>query len=349
MAKNECWSAGGGCDITLNEGDAAYFGAALDSGEAAEWSEFTGVALIDFAAASDGVMTRCTGFSLTVTPQDDGGASPVVVGDPLYFHDTTGVIDKAVNGGQFIGWAMVAVPSLATEICILLEQDPDYTRFMDEQLLEFGDGAAGKGGAGDFQMWFDLANGDMEMLTTTAACSLNINTDDAGEILMQRHDYGIGDHRAVRISPQITVDDATNAIMGLEICPGINDTIGGHHIVGLMSDIWIRGGVGDWTDVMRAAQFQITDNGVAGRTVTGPAILVRTWAQTHFTCTNGLYAFYSEAQGGTTAFAAWLHVDDDAGAQADLANAVGNVNAVIHVEIGATEGYIPVYDGYTPS
>ena len=160
MAKNECFSKGGGCEITLNEAALAYYGAALTSGEALEASELTGVALGDFTAATDGVFSVCAGFNLTVTGQDDGGAQAVAIGDPLYFHDTTGVVDKAVNGGEFIGWALATVDAQAsTLICVLLAQDPDYTRFMDEQLLEFGDGATGKGGAGDVLMYYQTAGG----------------------------------------------------------------------------------------------------------------------------------------------------------------------------------------------
>jgi hypothetical protein len=270
MAKNECWSKGGGCEITLNEADAAYYGAALDSGEPAEWTEFTGVALIDFAANANGVMTRCIGFTLTVTGQDDAGNQAVTVGDPLYFHDTTGVIDKAVNGGQFIGWATVAVNSGAsTDICVLLDQDPDYTRFMDEQLLEFGDGAAGKGGAGDVQFWFETDDNDFYSNNNLEGSRWYMNSGGStGRIDMQNHAYThtAGEQTGVRISPRLTVTGAPGpAIQALNVVPSIDDDIAAAYLIGINADVYMRGNNGTVTTVIRGVQSGISDENIAGR------------------------------------------------------------------------------------
>jgi len=273
MAKNECWSKGGGYELLMEEVKTDHPNTDIDSGEALRASEFTGVALVDIAADGSGTITRAMGFGLTVTATDDGGASAVALGDPLYYHSDTGAINKAVNDGYFIGWAWGVVASGSAVICVLLDQDPDYTRFMDEQLLEFGDGAGTKEDAGDVQIWFDLADQDFMVSDLLAGSDIRIDTTDDGRINLNSHVYGatIPDYEGiVRIRPEFGTDGALDACV-FNAHPVVADTVGGVNIVGIQADVDFRGGVGDWTGVMRAGQFQITDDGVAGRTITGPA------------------------------------------------------------------------------
>jgi len=353
MAKNECWSKGGGYELLMEEVKTDHPGT-LDSGEAFRASEFTGVALVDIADAGSGTITRAMGFGLTVAATDDGGASAVALGDPLYYHSDDGAVNKVVNDGYFIGWAWGVVASGSAVICVLLDQDPDYTRFMDEQLLEFGDGAGTKEDAGDVQIWFDLADQDFMVSNLLAGSDVRIDTTDDGRIELNSHTYGAtipNWEGIVRVNPTFGTANPALDVCTFNVQPLVLDTVTGTNIIGSQSDIYINGGVGDWSGVMRAGQFQVTDDAVAGRTIAGPVMMIRTWQQLIATVTNGVYAIYSDIATGGTGYTAWLWVGDDGGQQADLASAVSaTVIAVVTCEVdGAAVGYIPVYDGYTPA
>jgi len=182
MALNECVSAGGAKNPTINESDLTYYGASLDSGEPCVASEWSLTALWDASSGEDVVLDRWDAFKQDVEAKDDAGNSAVAIGDPLYYHASDGKINKKVNGGVFYGWAMGEVTSGSTaEICIWCGEDPDYTSFLDAQELKFGD---------DADVIFVFDGTTMQVLPAADDTVLEIGDADATQLSFDIKLYG---------------------------------------------------------------------------------------------------------------------------------------------------------------
>ena len=66
-------------------------------------------------------------FELSVTGQDERGDRRIAVGDPLYFHWDTGVIDGAPKNPIMIGYANgIVEPGETKSIHVLIDKSPTY-------------------------------------------------------------------------------------------------------------------------------------------------------------------------------------------------------------------------------
>ncbi len=158
-----------------------------------------------------------------------------------------------------------------------------------------------------------------------------------------------GDVIGFQSKPAVSVG-GTTTVYGAQISPRFADGIAGASLVGVQSDCILKGDSGNLSGDIRAFQGQLTDENVAGRTISGTASCFWAWQQlAAHTITGGVYVLHVSSAGGATPWSGLAKLPDDSGAIADLASAVSTVNAVVKIKVGSTVSYLVGYQSYTPT
>jgi hypothetical protein len=158
-----------------------------------------------------------------------------------------------------------------------------------------------------------------------------------------------GDVIGFQSKPNVSVG-GTTTVYGAQISPRFADDIAGGDLVGLQADCILKGNAGNLSGDVRAFQGQITDENLAGRTISGTVSCFWAWNQlAAHTITGGVYVLHVTAAGGATAWSGLAKLPDDGGNIADLASATATINAVVKIKVGSTVSYLAGYATYTPT
>jgi len=244
--------------------------------------------------------------------------------------------------------ANVATDDIITAAKMNLKLE-DYALIDDEELI-LGTGSDLKAKFDAAKILLTLAS-QFSFVVTGGHFALDTLEDDK-QVRLNCRDYAqtSGDSIGFQSRPRASVS-GTQTVYGGQFAPGYNDGIGGNSLVGLVADCYLKGSGGNLSGDIRAFQGQITDENSPGRIISGVSCILDAWQQlAAHTFTGGVYVLNVRAAGGATPWSGLMKLIDDGGNIADLASAVtGNPTGVIKIKVGDTEGYIPMYVGYTPA
>jgi len=186
----------------------------------------------------------------------------------------------------------------------------NYDLIDDEELL--------LGTGDDWKVTFDGA----KVLITLASQFSHVLTgghfsletlEDDKQIRLNVRDFAntSGDSIGFMTRPRANAS-GTQSVYGCQIAPGVNDTIGLNSIIGALVDIYLKGSSGILSGDLRAFQGQITDENVAGRTISGISSILDAWQQlAAHTFTGGVYVVNVRAAGGATPWSGLMKLPDD--------------------------------------
>lgn len=194
---------------------------------------------------------------------------------------------------------------------------------------------------GDYLTW-DASENTLVM----SADHFYIETDtDTKSLRLQFRDYPStsGDFNAVSIKPNLSVT-GTATLKGLEVSPRFADAVGGNTLIGVCTDLILKGDSGTLSGAMRCYQAQMTDENSAGRTVTGVASCYDGWHQlAGHTFTAGVFFLSCRTAGGATPWKGliWAQASGAGGV------VVSSDGMYRDPQDHAEAGYIDIYVGTT--
>lgn len=204
----------------------------------------------------------------------------------------------------------VATDDLITAAKMNLKLE-DYDLIDDQELL--------LGTGDDWKVTFDAA----KILITLASQFSHVVTgghfaletlEDTKRIRLNSRNYAAtsGDIMAFDSRPRANAS-GTQTIHGGFIGAGVNDAVALANIIGMLSDVYLKGSSGNISGDLRAFQGQITDENTAGRTISGIACMFDAWQQlAAHTFTGGVYVMNVRAAGGATPWSGLANLPDDA-------------------------------------
>lgn len=213
----------------------------------------------------------------------------------------------------------------------------DYDLVDDEEIL--------LGTGDDWKVTFD----GVKLLITLASQFSHVVTgghfaletlEDDKRIRLNSRNYAAtsGDLMAFDSRPRANAS-GTQTVIGCFLGPGANDTIALGNIIGLLSDVYLKGSSGNISGDLRALQGQITDENLGGRTIGGTACILDAWQQlAAHTFDGGVYVINVRAGGGATPWSGFAKLPDDSQVAAKgtpTATLPANT-AYIRVKIGDT-------------
>lgn len=186
----------------------------------------------------------------------------------------------------------------------------DYDLVDDEELL--------LGTGDDWKVIFDGA----KVLITIASQFSHVitgghfaleTTEDDKCIRLNVRDFANTTHDSIGFQSRPRANaSGTQSVYGGQIAPGVNDGVGLNSIIGLLADIYLKGDSGTLSGDLRAFQGQITDENVAGRTISGISSILDAWQQlAAHTFTGGVYVVNVRAAGGATPWSGFAKLPDD--------------------------------------
>ena len=181
-------------------------------------------------------------------------------------------------------------------------------------------------------------------------------TDDDKNVRIQSRDYAStsGEFSAIQCKPNITTQ-GTVTIYGMEISPRFARGAGGNTLVGIRSTPILKGASGTvdgtLTGDVRVFQAEVTDENVAGRTITGVVSMLWCWHQlASHTFTGGIYVMDLRTAGGGKGWDGFVNVQasGDAGfvvcSDGMFRDPESHTEAgYITVTIAGTDYEIPIY------
>jgi len=122
----------------------------------------------------------------------------------------------------------------------------------------------------------------------------------------------------------------TQTVYGAQISPGANDGVALATIVGMQTDVILKGSSGNLSGDVRAFQGQVTDENVGGRTIAGVVSMLDAWHQLHsgHTFTGNVFVINARTAGGGKGTA-----DPETAQEAGY----------LQVRVGTTDYQIPIY------
>jgi len=180
------------------------------------------------------------------------------------------------------------------------------------------------------------------------------NTEDNDKTIRlnsRNYDGTSGDIIGFQSKPRANAS-GTQTVYGAQLSPGANDGIGLATIVGLQTDVYLKGSSGNLSGDVRAFQGQVTDQNLGGRTVSGVVSILDAWHQLHsgHTLSGGVFVINARAAGGGAGWTGFLRAAaSGAGglvvsADGMTANPEGDTEAgYLQVRVGSTDYQIPIY------
>ena len=152
-----------------------------------------------------------------------------------------------------------------------------------------------------------------------------------------------GNFIAVQVKPAISVG-GTGDVTGIEVSPRINSACNGGTMRGILAECYMKGSSGTLSGDVRCLQAQVTDENVAGRTVSGVVSMLDVWHQlAGHTLTGGVHVIHARTAGGGTGWTSFMRAD----ASGDGGLVVSSDGMFKDPEGDTEAGYLKVYVGTT--
>ena len=160
-------------------------------------------------------------------------------------------------------------------------------------------------------------------------------------------------------------DQTNNSVIGMQIKPGVgtsmgHDLIGAEisprlqsaialtgsaSVIGLDTNVVLKGTTGDIAGSVRPLQVQIDDEPGSTRTISGDVSFIRIFSELNSTVIGKVSAIKVEAPGGTKKMDAFAHFISGSGClvESTVGTVGGTQDQAIKILIGTTTYYVPLH------